>query len=534
MKRTVIALFILMALAACGGQTQPNSQPAAPAPQVTAADVPAIGAGPRVTPAPTAKDVPAIGAGPQVTPAATALPVRLMDAKPSSGSAGDSFTLSGDGFTPGKTLEFMWVTAEGTFKTVASAENVEFYDKTFVEKRISLGKATVDSAGKLSAAVKVPDDYGETHDIYAMQDGQPVGKSGFRIMRKISISPTSGPLGTPITINVSGLGWKVYESTIGIRYDNNNVGIGTAVTTKGSTTIKIRASGQPGTHVIDIGGAAKSLPFLNNQQSGTAYILDSRFTFTMTDGKPVIEDTIDWPLASRVMASVLAVPKSGSAIAVSNTAIKAAFEPASGPILSKPTLRASGLAANSMVDVYWVTAKGNRVSPSGWSLSDTQIASVKAGPDGVVAAPIDVPDDLGGWHSVKLVQADKLLTEVPFYLERSVLEVTPRRVKAGEVFTIHLKGIGWTELDNGVAIDYDNDYIGFACGFNSGGDVQVTLVATGGPGIHLLDMYPMIYQGHGQPPWGYHVPYLTYADDFPGLGLGYKLPAMRLAIEVTE
>jgi len=30
------------------------------------------------------------------------------------------------------------------------------------------------------------------------------------------------------------------------------------------------------------------------------------------------------------------------------------------------------------------------------------------------------------------------------------------------------------------------------------------------------------------------VPYLTYADDFPGLSLGYKIPAMRLAIEVTE
>jgi len=486
MKRTVIVLLVLLSLPACGGQPQPGSQPAAPAPQVTAADVPAFGAGPRVTAAPTAKDVPAIGAGPQVTPAATALPVRLMDAKPSNGSAGDSFTLSGDGFTPGKTLEFVWVTVEGNFKTVASSENVEFYDKVFVEKRISLGKAAVDAGGKISAALKAPDDYGETHDIYAMQDGQQVGKSGFRIMRKVSISPTSGPLGTAITINVSGLGWKVYESTIAIRYDNNMVGIGTAVTTRGSTTIKIRASGRPGQHVIDIDAGAKSVPYLNNQQSGTAYILDSRFTFTLTDDKPVPQDSIDWPLASRVVMSGDAVPRTGAVLAVSSTGFKAAFEPATGPILSKPTLRASGLAPNSTVDVYWVTAKGNRVSPSGWSLTDTQIASVKAGPDGTVASPVEVPDDLGGWHSVKLVQGDKLLSEVPFYLERSVLEVTPKRVKAGEVFTIHLKGIGWTELDNGVAVDYDNTFIGFACGFNSGGDVQIMLVATGGPGRHPL------------------------------------------------
>jgi hypothetical protein len=537
-KRVALALIFLLSLTACGGQPQPPAQPAGPVLQVTAKDVPPIGAGPQVTSAPkAATDVPAIGAGPQLTPAGTALPIRLMDTKPSNGSAGDSFMLSGDGFTPGKSLEFTWVTADGSYNMVASPENVEFHDKKFVEKRISLGNATVDSSGRVSATFKAPDDYGETHDIYAMADGQQVGKGGYRITRKVSISPESGSLGTPISIKVTGLGWKVYESTIAIRYDNSMVGIGTAVTTKGATTIVIRASGRPGKHVIDIDAGAKSVPYLNNQQSGTAYILDSRFTFTLTDDKQIPQDKLDWPDPSRVAKTANGAAPTGSAstVAVSApTATKAVFEPATGPILSKPVLKASNLPPNSAIDVYWVTARGNRVSPSGWSLNDTQITSVKVGADGNLAAPIDIPDDLGGWHSAKLVQGDKLLAEVPFYIERSILEVTPKRVKAGEVFTIHLKGIGWTELDNGVTVDYDNTFIGFACGFNSGGDVQMMLVATGGAGIHLLDLYPMIYQGHGQPPWGYQVPILTFADDFPGLSLGYKLPAMRLAIEVYE
>ncbi len=95
-------------------------------------------------------------------------------------------------------------------------------------------------------------------------------------------------------------------------------------------------------------------------------------------------------------------------------------------------------------------------------------------------------------------------------------------------------GLGWKPYDNGVALTGDNAYIGFACGFNSRGDVTVPLVATGEPGIHLIDLYPMLYQGHGKPPWGYQFPYLTYPEDFPGLDLGYNLPALRLAIEIVE
>jgi hypothetical protein len=35
--------------------------------------------------------------------------------------------------------------------------------------------------------------------------------------------------------------------------------------------------------------------------------------------------------------------------------------------------------------------------------------------------------------------------------------------------------------------------------------------ATGGPGIHLIDLYPMLDQGHGAPPWGCQAPFLSFA-----------------------
>ena len=108
--------------------------------------------------------------------------------------------------------------------------------------------------------------------------------------------------------------------------------------------------------------------------------------------------------------------------------------------------------------------------------------------------------------------------------------------RQGQPFTIHLKGLGWTQLDNTIAVDYDNSYVGYGCGFNSNGDVVLNLVATGGPGTHLIDMYPLLYTqqpSYANTPYGM-VPVLTYARDVPGLALGYQLPAIRLAITIVK
>ena len=96
--------------------------------------------------------------------------------------------------------------------------------------------------------------------------------------------------------------------------------------------------------------------------------------------------------------------------------------------------------------------------------------------------------------------------------------------------TIRLKGVGWTDVDNIYVLTYDNAYMGYACGFNSQGDVVVNFTAAGAPGVHLIDFYPGIYQG--QPDFSqqlYRLPQLTYAEDHPG----NKIPALRFAFEVT-
>jgi hypothetical protein len=152
---------------------------------------------------------------------------------------------------------------------------------------------------------------------------------------------------------------------------------------------------------------------------------------------------------------------------------------------------------------------------------------------GTLEVPITVPDDLGGWHALKLAQDGAVVGDVPYYVERSLVEVSARSVRTGDTVVVRLKGIGWTELDNGVAVTYDNSQIGYACGFNSNGDVVLQILATGAPGTHLIDMYPMVYAGKDPKAW-YWAPVLSYADDFPALDLGYRLPAFRISIEIVD
>jgi hypothetical protein len=509
-----VSLFI-----ACSGDSGGKTTAAPASPTAAAAQSPVAGG---QTPAGTA-------------PAATATvapDLKLLKFAPDNGSGGTAVTVTGDGLPADKDVEFMWATVDGTYDMTATSENIQFNKRVFKDKRVSVGKAKTGSDGKISATFTTPEDYGEVHDVFLTVDGKDIARAGFRIMRKVTITPESGPIGTPITIKVTGLGWTQFTNTISVRYDNQPTGIITAVTTRGTTIGSIRATGKAGKHVLDVGHGARGAPFLNNQQSGTANIPDWRLSFTVTDDKTMPPDSLEFPDASKVAANTQAAPVTTVSGKVSSSNVKGTFAPASGPILSTPTLTASGLTPNLDVELFWVTARGNRVNPSGWSLNDTSLGTFKSGADGTLKATIKVPDDLGGWHVVKVTGGNALLAEIPYFVEHSLLEVTPRQVKAGEQFTLHLKGIGWTELDNGVAITYDNAYIGFACGFNSNGDTTVFLIATGEPGIHLIDLYPMIYQGHGEPPWGYQEPLLSFKVDAPGLGLGYNLPTYRLAIEI--
>jgi len=469
-------------------------------------------------------------------------PLKLLKVEPVRGYVGETFTIAGEGLPVGKKVEFLWTTVEAQYLTKVLVDNVEYHERSYDEKRVLLSSATVDGQGRVMAKVAAPEDFGEVHDIYAVIDGVDIGRGGFRILRSATMSPTEGPVGTPLTVTVKGMGWRGFEQFMGLRYDNKYTGEISAVTTKGTATIQIRAAGGPGKHIIQLNNSTAYAPgaYLNTQQSPQAYIyshLDNqqefRFTFTVTkDGGPP-PDQLQWPDPSRVA-------KLDSDALRTTMSLKpvpqyfATFAPGSAPVNAKTVLNAKGLPPNIVVGLHFVTARGNRMTPSGWNLDSVALKTVTTKADGSLNTEIQIPDDLGGWHVVKLATHERVLMEVPFYVEQSLVQVNPKRVKVGEPFTVQIKGSGWTELDNTVAVTYDNAAMGYACGFNSNGDITINLIATGEPGTHLIDLYPAIYKGRDRVPWNYQTPFLTYAQDFPALAVGYRLPAYRLAIDVIK
>ena len=472
---------------------------------------------------------------PAATPAAT---MGILKSSPDIGVSGTGFTLSGAGLEPNKSVSIVWNTASVTWMVDARPDSVDYLGRSTSKFGVVIANTATDATGAFSVNIVAPKDFGGIHDIYAVIDGVQVSKGGFLIARSATMSPKKGPVGTMITLTYSGLGASLYEGGASLQYDNHYVGALTANWTRGVAKVHIRATGGVGKHFITVTDAI-SFDYLNIEQSPIPWGTGHKFTFRVTkDSKVAPKPRIDWPVnvaptldARTTMFADGVDPSSTATAQLSKTA---------GPVLSGVTVTASGLNPSAQVNLVWSTVVGNRVNCSGtcWNFVSVPLATVSSGADGSLNTPVVVPDGLGGWHAIQLMQDGKVMAQVPYFVKRSVVGngVSALKLKAGQDFTIHLKGLGWTQLDNTIAVDYDNSYIGYGCGFNSNGDTVMNMVATGKPGTHLIDMYPLLYTqqpSYTNTPYGM-VPMLTYARDVPGLALGYRLPAIRLAIEVVK
>ena len=129
------------------------------------------------------------------------------------------------------------------------------------------------------------------------------------------------------------------------------------------------------------------------------------------------------------------------------------------------------------------------------------------------------------------------MAEVPYYIQVSIAGhgVSSIRVKEGAPFTVHLEGVGWTQLDNTVAVDYDNSYMGYGAASTPTATRCSTCTPLGcwdAPHRHLPDALLALAfvrehaLRHGAP--------AQYGSDDPALALGYHLPALRFAITVVR
>ena len=491
--------------------------------------------------APTPLIIPAITGvaalpGPLAPAATPAANMGVLKTSPDIAVSGTKFTITGTNLPPNKDVTLTWATGTVTWIVDARPDSVDYLGRQATKQNVVLATTTTDAAGKFMVALKAPKDFGGIHDIYAVIDGLQVAKGGFLVDRSASISPKQGPIGTMLTVTYTGLGSSLYEGGASLLYDNKFAGAMMANWTRGTAVAHIRASGPVGTHTIEVADAI-SFKYLNIQQSpipwGTGFKL--AFKVTGDNGRP--KARIDWPTK---VAPTLDAKTTLQLTGLASTTASAQLASSSGAVNTQVGLTASGLTANAPVDLEWSTVVGNRVNCTGtcWSFISVPLGTPTAAADGSLTSKIKIPDGLGGWHVVQMIQNGQLKAQVPYYVKRSIdgKGVSSLRLKDGQRFTVHLKGLGWTQLDNTIAVDYDNSYVGYGCGFNSQGDTVMNLVATGGPGTHLIDMYPLLYTqqpSFANTPYGM-IPVLTYERDVPGLALGYELPAIRLAITIVK
>jgi hypothetical protein len=477
--------------------------------------------------------------GPLVDPGLPGTNMLTLKATPDIAVAGTMTTISGAGLPASKDVTLTWSTATIDWVLDARPDSVDYLGRKATNFPVLLTTARTDASGAFKVTLPAPRDWGGLHDIYAVIDGVQVAKGGFLIARHAAMTPKRGPIGTPITITYSGLGSKLYEGSVALNYDNKFAGQLTANWSRGVAVAHIRASGPAGKHVIYLDDAV-NFGYMNIPQSPNPWAISKKFIFTVTKdvGRPA--PRIDWPMNVTPTVSPTTTLAAVKATAGATTST-ASLSVTSGQILTKVDVSAGGLTPNAPVSLQWATVVGNRVNCTGicWAFSTVPLGTATAAADGTLKTKITVPDGLGGWHAVQLVQGTTTMAQVPFFVKRSFAEAQPvsdLTLRQGQHFTIHLKGVGWTQLDNTIAVDYDNGYVGYGCGFNSQGDVVLDMVASGGPGTHLIDMYPLLYTqqpSYANTPYGM-IPMLSYATDLPGLALGYRLPAMRLAITVVR
>jgi hypothetical protein len=437
--------------------------------------------------------------------------VGTMDVVPLHGKMGDRFAVKAQDLPPNQEFQLVWVTVNGRWKVTES----EYKGREFIPVAYEMARVRSDTQGRLTATFTTPEDFGFGHDILLQQGDRLMTQVAYSIDMTIDISPKSGPLGTPITVDVKGIGYRPLFSSWNLLYDNNFTGWFSAVTTHGSAKFTVPATGHVGDHILEVLHGEFTFPYRNMQQNPEPDRPRWTIPFTITAGPPVLPP----PPELQAQKSVKRLPPQGELVSTPH------FSGVGEPV----KVTTSGLRPGETYKLNWTRVIGNRMSGQGWEENAIPVAEAKADAQGRIAFEFKTPDDLGGTHGLFVQTGANTKKLGTHFIKATALPLDVKRGPVGTKFTLHLKGVGWTETANIVHMVYDNSYNGYACAFNSQGDVEIFVQATGAPGWHFIDLYPGIYKGTEVSPNNFRIPQLTYADDHPG----EDLPAFRFAFEVT-
>ncbi len=487
-----------------------------------------------------------------------------IDVSPSLGTVNTPITLTGKGLAPDTEMQLTWSTAQGAWLADVEPNTVNYRGFKYDKFNVDIQTVKTDAMGAFTLKTVSPVDWGGAHDIYAVVGGKAVAHGGFQVSPRVTVTPKSGPVGTPVKIKYEGMGPNLYTGGVSVLWDNKFAGEGQAVWTRGTGEFTIYAAGPVGKKTVQVEDGI-GIQYMNIKQSPVPYAKGGETTFVVTKDTGAKKAFISWPakvtpvVTQRTMVTTTNVDPASKAVMT--------IKDSSGAVGDKTTYSVSDIA-DGTYDVVFATVQGSRVNcptQSCWVYNPIKLGTVTASGGSIKDAPITYPDNLGGFHVFQIKKGDLIEAQVSIYIKPSIFIYSdkngkalslgvakadgsplpePRtgsgtptlKFKAGEEFTVAVKGVGWTQMDNTMAVTYDNAHIGYGCGFNSDGWMVIHMWATGEPGTHIVDLHPQLYSY--QPSFANTqysmLPMLTYANDNPALALGYQLPALHFEITVTK
>jgi hypothetical protein len=433
-----------------------------------------------------------------------------LNATPDHGPVGTPVTLTGQGLPPEQEIQLVWNTVTGSWKV----GDGEYHGRSFDPIAYRIAAVKSDKSGAFTATFVAPDDFGFTHDIVAQQGNRLLTQTAFIIDMTVRLVSSSGPVGAPIEVEATGIGWRELQASWMLLYDNKYTGWLSSITTHGSARAAIPAVGRPGLHILEVLNSDFGSVYRNMQQSPQPDRPRFKLAYTITPGAPVLPR----PAEQQLQSNVRSLPTPGDLVTTP------AFSQIDRPVVTVGT----GFDPSKTYKLNWTSLTGNRIIGH-WEESSREVAQAKPDASGRLEFDYKVPDDLGGNHTLWVdTGGDK--KQGMYWVMPSALPLDVARGPVGTTFKVHLKGVGWTETANIYTVVYDNGHTGYACAFNSLGDIEIFMQATGEPGWHFIDLYPAIYKGKETAPVSFRLPQLTFADDHPG----EDLPAFHFAFEVTE
>jgi hypothetical protein len=185
--------------------------------------------------------------------------VGQIKVSPAHGPVGTPVTVIGEGFARGQDFDLVWGTLTGRWKV----SNAEYFGREYTPAAYRIAAVRSDAAGRIAATFTAPDDFGFQHDVMLQQGGRLLTKDAFSIDMTVKLLADNVPVGTPIPIEVQGIGWRELEGSWVMLYDNRFTGWISAVTTGGTARFTVPAAGQPGRHVIEVVHSDFTFPYRN-------------------------------------------------------------------------------------------------------------------------------------------------------------------------------------------------------------------------------------------------------------------------------